>query len=215
MLLLPLSLVYFMAVHMGDTAYLIPWVYPAAAAYSLLNISAASYNSFGPDLGGVQMYFLAPIRMQDVLFAKNLITFLTLTLQIVLTWIIVSVALRVPTAATTVTTILWFIFTITVNTAIGNARSLTAPKRVELGKPSGRQASPISAFMAMGILAACALLGAIIQELALYLENPWIAPPILALLACCGVAFYALSLTRAERIALDHREALSEELCKI
>ncbi len=45
---------------------------PGAIAYVLLGVLAGLYNIFGADGLGVQIYLLAPVRMRDVIVAKNL-----------------------------------------------------------------------------------------------------------------------------------------------
>jgi ABC-2 type transport system permease protein len=172
LLLSPLVMVYFFASRMGAAPAMAPFIFPAAVAYSLLGVSGGAYNTFGPDLNGVQLYLLAPIRLRDVLFAKNLVGFATLAFQVLLTWMIVSLSLHVPSAATSATTFLWVVFAISVNTSIANYRSVTRPTRV---KPSGKQARPVSALLSLGIMIACALLGAIAFALAFYFKTPW--PP--------------------------------------
>ncbi|SNS39747.1 ABC-2 type transport system permease protein [Granulicella rosea] len=214
-LLSPLIVIYFMAGHLGADPGTAPWVFPAAAVYSLLGISAGSYNCFGADLAGTQMYFLAPVRLRDILLAKNLITFVTLAVQVLLTWFIVTLALQPPSPVITIATTLWFIFAVLVNTIVGNTRSITAPKRLDPGKSVGRQASPLSAFMGMGVLVGCAAFGAGAIWLANRLHQPWLSVAVTALLAAGSVVAYLLSLDQLETTALRHREAFSEELCKV
>ncbi len=45
---------------------------PGAIAYVLIAVLAGLYNIFGADGLGVQIYLLAPVRMRDVIVAKNL-----------------------------------------------------------------------------------------------------------------------------------------------
>jgi ABC-2 type transport system permease protein len=44
--------------------------------------------------------------------------------------------------------------------------------------------------------------------------RPWLMVPIFLGLAIIGFIFYLNVLNRLDAIALEHREALSEELCK-
>jgi len=47
-----------------------------------------------------------------------------------------------------------------------------------------------------------------------HLNRPWLLVPIFLALAAAAFAFYIQVLNRLDTIALSHREALSEELCK-
>ena len=46
--------------------------FPAVMAYLILMLLSPAYNSFAFEGHGIQTYFLAPLRMRDVLVGKNL-----------------------------------------------------------------------------------------------------------------------------------------------
>ena len=66
------------------------WVFPVAVAYTLLAICPLSYNVFGMEAAGAQMYFLAPVRMRDVLLAKNVLGFVMAGVEVVLIFVIIT-----------------------------------------------------------------------------------------------------------------------------
>ena len=65
-------------------------MFPAAVAYTLLAICPLSYNVFGLEATGAQLYFLAPVRMRDILLAKNLLGIPMALVEILLIFAIIS-----------------------------------------------------------------------------------------------------------------------------
>ncbi|HEX4576031.1 MAG TPA: hypothetical protein VH117_01665 [Edaphobacter sp.] len=189
-------------------------IFPVAIAYSVLGVSILSYNALGMDGAGVQLYFMAPARLRDIFLAKNLTGFLLNLVELVLVFAVIAFVAHPPSLVITLATICWLLFTTFINGAVGNLRSLTAPKKIDLTKASRRQASQLSVLIALGILVACIGIGFAVLGLANYLGRPWLMIPILLALAIASFAFYIVVLNRLDTIALNHREALAEELCK-
>jgi ABC-2 type transport system permease protein len=190
------------------------WVFPAAVAYSLLAISALSYNSFGFEGAGVQLYFLAPVRMRDVMLAKNLLNFLLAFMEIVLTFAIITYAAGMPSPVITLVTLLWAGATLMVSTLVGNMRSITTPKRVNPQRMANKQVSQVSALIGMGILMASSLIAAVPIGLAVYFQKTWPLVPLFLVFAGAALYFYERSLRSIDAFALERREQLFEELCK-
>jgi hypothetical protein len=57
-------------------------------------------------------------------------------------------------------------------------------------------------------------LGAAIYALAYFLQRPWIMPPAALVLAVIGFFVYNYSLGTMDQLLADHRDTLSETLCK-
>jgi ABC-2 type transport system permease protein len=190
------------------------WFFPAAAAYTLLAISATSYNSFGLEGTGIQFYFLAPVRLRDVVIAKNLLNFLLAFSEIAITFAIITYVGGVPSVTFAVCTVLWAAATIMLTTMVGNLRSITTPKKIDLQRNMRKQVSQLSALIGMGILMGCAIIAAVPVGLALYFHFTWILIPVFLLLAAVAFFFYERSLRSVEAFALSHRDQLFEELCK-
>jgi ABC-2 type transport system permease protein len=191
---------------------------PTAVAYVLLGSLASLYNIFGADGLGVQIYFMTPIRMRDVILAKN-ISGLTLTVtQATLAWTLVWFLKRAPIPfATQVSTVLWTIFVIAVNVTIGAIRSVQAPRRFVPGQARQQRGTPTnrtSGLLILLVLFGSLLLQAPVIWLCRHLHQPWLAAWIFGPLAVTAIAAYALLLRNAEHLVLSHREALAEELCK-
>ncbi len=81
-------------------------------------------------------------------------------------------------------------------------------------KPNRGQASQLSVLIAFGVLAANLGIAFVVMALATYLGRPWLMIPIFFSMALIALIFYLNVLNRLDTIALDHREALAEELCK-
>jgi ABC-2 type transport system permease protein len=189
-------------------------VFPASVAYSLLGVSILSYNGLGMDGPGVQFYFISPTRIRDVFLAKNLIGFLLSLIEFVLIFGVLAFGARTPPPLTAVATLCWLLFTTFTNGAIGNLRSLSAPKKINLSKISRTQTSQLSALIALGVVLACLAIGFATVLLCQHLGQPWLMIPILLALAIAAFIFYIRVLNRLDAIALNHREAIAEELCK-
>jgi ABC-2 type transport system permease protein len=192
---------------------------PGAIAYALVTVLAGLYNIFGADGLGVQLYLLAPVRMRDVLIAKNLASLIVILIQASLAWILaITLAHNPIPLPTQVATALWTGFVIAVNLAIGTVRSIQSPRRFVPGQarqqrstPTGRTNSLLILVVLFGSLA----LQVPVVLLCKYLQRPWLAAFVFGPLAALALLAYALVLRNAERLVLSHRDVLTEELCKV
>ena len=191
---------------------------PAAIAYVMLGALASLYNIFGADGLGVQVYLLAPVRMRDVIVAKNLASLMLIVTEAVLAWFLVlwlkRSAIPLPTQ---VSTALWTVFVIALNVALGTLRSIQAPRKFIPGQARQRRGTPTN--RTSGLIILFVLFGSLLLQLPVvllsrHLHLPWLAAWIFGPLAVVAVAGYAVLLHNAERIMLAHRDVLAEELCK-
>jgi ABC-2 type transport system permease protein len=190
------------------------WVFPAAVAYTLLAICPLSYNSFGFEAAGSQFYFLAPVRIRDILLAKNLFSFLMAFVEILAIFAIISYMVGRPSLKIAVATLLWAAGTLALNAILGNRRSIAAPKKINPQRTARRQASQASTFLSLGVLAVSTGIGAGLFVVCIWLPLRWAMVPLFALFAASGIIIYMRSLESLDRFALDHREELFAELCK-
>ena len=210
----PLFMVFLFAGRMSASGRLGELVFPTAVAYSVLGITTLSYNALGMDGTGVQFYLLSPTRMRDVFLAKNLIIFFLTFVELLLILAVVIIVAHPPSIIVAVATVVWLLFATFLNGAIGNLRSIIAPRKVDLMKASRKQISQLSALLAVGMIIACTALGAGIFFLCNHLDSLWLMIPILLTLAIIAFVAYLTVLNRLDTLALDHREDLAEELCK-
>ena len=110
--------------------------------------------------------------------------------------------------------LLWAVGTLLLNTTVGNLRSVAAPKRVVPGRSMNKAQSPVSAYIAMGILIACAGLGFGVDLLATYLHQPWLGLGFMLAFAIGATVLYAQGLKGINTYALNRRDTLFEELGK-
>ena len=190
------------------------WVFPAALSYALLGVVPVSYNTFGMDALGSQLYFLAPVRVRDVLLAKNLLNLAIASIEVVAVLILVSAVAAPPHFSLMLASLLWTAGTLLVAMTVGNYRSLSAPKRMDPGKSAQKQASPLSALLSMGILLLTAGVGWSLMTLSSTYHVPWALPLAMLLLLAAAAAVYWHNLQRMDAYALEHRESLFEELNK-
>jgi ABC-2 type transport system permease protein len=210
----PIFMVFLFANRIGSSGSFGSFIFPVAVAYSILGVSVLSYNCLGMDGPGVQLYFLAPIRLRNIFLAKNLVGFLLNLIELVLIFAVISFVAHPPSLLITLATVCWLVFASLTNGAIGNLRSLAAPKKIDLSKISRKQTSRLSALIALGIVAACFGIGYAGVLLANYYHRPWLMVPLFLVLAAAAFIFYIQVLNRLDTIALTHREELAEELWK-
>ena len=210
----PIFMVFLFANRIGTSGRFGSFVFPAAVAYSVLGVSILSYNCLGMDGPGVQFYFLSPTRLRDVFLAKNIIGFLLSFIELVLIFIVISLTASPPSLLISFGTFCWLLFAIFTNGAVGNLRSLAAPKKIDLSKINRKQTSQLSALIAVGIVAGCFGIGYGGVLLANSFNIPWLMVPFFLVLAVVAFLFYLQVLNRIDTIALNHREDLTEELCK-
>jgi ABC-2 type transport system permease protein len=190
------------------------WVFPAAVAYVMTGLLQLSFNSWGLEGAGSQFYFLAPIRIRDVMFGKNLMSFALAGLEIFTMLAAISYIGQLPPITTIFATILWAGGTLLYSTAMGNHRSLASPKKIKLSATAKKQTSPLSGLITLGIMMAAAGIGAGVLLLALFFHLQWILLPVFAAYAAGGFFVYTRILSNIDSFANSHREELFLELCK-
>jgi ABC-2 type transport system permease protein len=190
------------------------WVFPAAVAYTLLAVGPLSYNAFGLETTGAQFYFFAPVRMRDILLAKNLFSFAMAFIEIIAVFGIICYVARVPSPAAAIAAILWAVGTLAINTIFGNRRSITAPKKINPQRMANKQTSQVSGFISLGVMLASSSFAAGCFALAIWFHQQWLLVPVFALFAGAGIFFYVQSLGNLDQFARDHREQMLTELTK-
>lgn len=212
-LIAPLAMVFLFAGRMA-TRNSTPWVLPSALAYTLVGVMTLSYNSFGLEAAGSQFYFLAPVRLRDVLLAKNLMGFGLAALEVLSTVLVTIVVLGRPSLGLLLPCLLWAAATLLTSTALGNRRSLAAPRQIKLSKAAGKQVSPLSALMSLGILLLSSATGACVLIIGRSFHLAWVPFLAFSIFFAAALGLYVGSLRGLDRYALNHREQLFQELCK-
>jgi ABC-2 type transport system permease protein len=194
--------------HSADLAF------PVGAAYAVLILTNLVFNSFGADAGGIQFYFVSPVRFREILMGKNLTHSLVLALEMVLVCAAASLMYRPPPWNILLATVTGVFFALVVNLTVGNLLSVYAPKKIDLSALGRQRASQVTALASLGIQAAVLGLCALALLVARAYQHIWLAAVIFLALAAIGIVFYSLVLNRIDAIALRRREAMITELCR-
>jgi ABC-2 type transport system permease protein len=195
-------------VHAPDLAF------PLGAAYALLILTNLVYNNFGPDAAGVQFFFASPVRLREVLIAKNLAHSAVVAIEVVLVYLGVCFLYRPPAAGATLATLAGILFALPVNLSIGNLLSIYSPKKVDFGTFGRQKASGSTQLAAFGSQAALFGMAAVVVLASRIFGRIWLATILFLVLAAFAFLAYALLLNRAEQMALDRREMMITELSR-
>lgn len=212
-LLAPIIVVFIFAFKLAAGRHF-PWLFPATAAYALMGIVPLAYNTFGLEGPGVQFHFMAPVRIRDVVLAKNLMSLALTALDLALLYAVISYVSGVPSLRMTVVGILWATAMLFLSLTIGNRRSITSPKKIEPGRSASKQASPLSSLISFLVLFTGAGLGAGLFFAERWLNSNWLLLPVLAVAVIAAFITYRSSLNNIDKFAFDNREQLFAELCK-
>jgi len=167
----------------------------------------------------VQMYLLAPVRLRDVVLAKNLASVTLLALEGAVAWAIaLSMSAAPVPASTQVAALLWVVFVLAVNLALGTLRSIQAPRKFMPGQQRQMRAAPTnrtSALLVLSVVMGSLLLQVPVMRLARHMGEPWLAAGIFAVLAAAGVAGYMAMLRNVDALVLRNRDVIEQELCGV
>jgi ABC-2 type transport system permease protein len=194
--------------HSADLAF------PVGAAYAVLILTNLVFNSFGADAGGIQFYFVSPVRFREILMGKNLTHSLLLALEMVLICAGASLMYRPPPWDILLATVTGVFFALVVNLTVGNLLSVYSPKKIDLSALGRQRASQVTALASLGIQAVVLGLCALALLAARAYQHIWLAAIIFVTLAAIASVFYSLVLNRIDTIALRRREAMITELCR-
>ena len=215
----PLFLVAIFSMSRGFSASLAGYFLPAAIAYTLIGVLGPLYNVFGADGRGAQLYLLAPIRLRDVVVAKNLMSLAIIVVEAGVAWTVVCTLSRahIPISAQA-STALWAVFVVALNLAIGTLRSIQAPRYFVPGQArqprAGTPTNRTSALLVLAVLFGSMLMQVPVAIASSYFELPWLGAWVFLPFAAAAVFAYVLVLRNAEQLLLDHRDVFAEELCK-
>jgi ABC-2 type transport system permease protein len=163
----------------------------------------------------VQFYFIAPLRIRDAMLAKNLLTFAIFAVEIALIYAVSSFIARPVPAGLAAATVAWSLFTLLLNTSIGNVRSVVSPKALDPARMRSQNVGGMSSLISLAVVAVAVFAGASTLVLCRYLHaSLWIAAAVFLALAGAALAAYLLVLGRIDSIAAGCREDLMRELTK-
>jgi len=191
------------------------YLFASGCAYMQLLFVGFIYNSLGTDGAGVQFYFIAPMRMREVILAKNLMMAIILVIEVAAVYITSTLLSARTPVALAATTLAWTAFTFLINTSIGNVRSLVAPKGYDPAKVRRQNVSGLSSFISLAVIFAAVALGQVALMLCRMFEvSYWAAAAVFAVLAAAAFGVYWTVLNKVDGVAASHVEELTRELGK-
>jgi ABC-2 type transport system permease protein len=188
--------------------------FPAAMAYLILILLSPAYNSFAYEGNGVQSYFMAPVRMRDILVGKNLFLVCVVALELGVSLGVLVWRLGFPGFPLLFSTMAAAAFAVIGQLTIANWSALSFPKKMEIGKLKGQRNSGVAVWTAFG---AQILIGGIATVVLLaggWTGNPWLPAMVFAGLTGAAFGGYMASLDPLSALAERKKELLIETLCR-
>ena len=219
-LVIPPVMVLFFAMQFGPGSFLKEhslkpsFFFPAILAYIVLILLAPAYNSFAYEGKGIQTYFMAPIRFQDVLLGKNLFLAGVVAFELFISLTLLTFRVGWPGMPMFASTVMAGAFAVSGQMAIANWSSLSFPKKMEIGKMKGQRNSGVAVWTAFGVQILLGGIGSLILFAGQWTGNPWLPALAFTALTAAAVGGYISSLGPLSRLAETKKELLIETLCR-
>jgi len=219
-LLLPPIMVVFFTMQFGkgsvlhERAFNAEKFFPGIMAYLILILIMPAYNAFAFEGKGIQTYFMAPLRFQDVLMGKNLFLVTLVSFELGLSLALLVWRVGWPSPSMFATTIAGGAFAVLGQLAIANWSSLSFPKKMEIGKMKGQRNSGVAVWTAFGVQIVLGGVCTLIILAGRWLSEPWMPAIAFTGLTAAAVGGYVASLSALSRLAEAKKELLIETLCR-
>jgi len=188
--------------------------FPAAMAYLILILLSPAYNSFAFEGHGIQSYFMAPVRMRDVLVGKNLFLVSVVAVELVISLGVLVWRIGFPGLPLFLSTITAAAFAVMGQLAIANWSALSFPKKMEIGKMKGQRNSGVAVWTAFGVQILIGGIATIVLLAGRWSGNPWLPFVVFAGLTVAALGGYVASLDPLSVLAERKKELLIETLCR-
>ena len=188
--------------------------FPGMMAYLILILLSPAYNAFAYEGKGIQAYFMAPVRFQDVLLGKNLFLVGLVAFELALALVLLTWRVGWPGMPMFAATIMAGAFAVAGQLTIANWSSLSFPKKMELGKMKGQRNSGIAVWTAFGVQFVLGAICGLILMAGKWFGNVWIPVVAFGGLTAAAVGGYIASLPAMNRLAEEKKELLIETLCR-
>jgi ABC-2 type transport system permease protein len=188
--------------------------YPGMIAYMVLILLSPAYNALAYEGKGIQTYFMAPVRFQDVLLGKNLFLVCLVAFELAVTLTILIVRVGWPGTPLFAATVSAATFAVSGQLAIANWSSLSFPRKMEIGKMKGQRNSGVAVWTAFGVQIVVIGIGTVILLVSKWTDAPWLPTIAFTALTAAAVGGYVSSLEPLNRLAESKKELLMETLCK-
>jgi ABC-2 type transport system permease protein len=189
--------------------------FPGAAAYALLVLTNLVYNSFGGDGGGMQFFYASPVSFRDIILGKNLSHAAILLFNCGFSLVAVTYLYGAPHLPVTIATIAGLLFATPLNFTAGNLLSIYAPRKRDFATFGRQNVSQTTVLISFAVQILTVGLGAGVFAVAHVYHNLWVATLLFLMLAAISIPTYILILGRLDDIAIERRETLLAELCRV
>jgi ABC-2 type transport system permease protein len=188
--------------------------FPAAMAYLILILLSPAYNSFAFEGHGIQSYFMAPVRMRDVLVGKNLFLVSVVAVELTISLGVLVWRIGFPGFPLFLSTIAAAAFAVMGQLTIANWSALSFPKKMEIGKMKGQRNSGVAVWTAFGVQILIGGIATIVLLAGRWFGNAWLPPVVFAGLSAAALGGYIASLEPLSGLAERKKELLIETLCR-
>jgi len=188
--------------------------FPAAMAYLILILLSPAYNSFAFEGNGIQSYFMAPVRMRDVLVGKNLFLVSVVAVELAISLGVLVWRIGFPGLPSFLSTIAAAAFAVVGQLTIANWSALNFPKKMEIGKMKGQRNSGVAVWTAFGAQILIGGITAVVLLAGRWFGNPWLPVVVFAGLTAAALGGYLASLDPLSVLAERKKELLIETLCR-
>jgi ABC-2 type transport system permease protein len=188
--------------------------FPAAMAYLILILLSPAYNSFAFEGHGIQSYFMAPVRMRDILVGKNLFLVCVVAVELTISLGVLVWRIGFPGLPLFLSTIAAAAFAVMGQLTIANWSALSFPKKMEIGKMKGQRNSGVAVWTAFGAQILIGGIATIVLLAGGWFGNPWLPVMVFAGLTAAALGGYVASLDPLSLLAERKKELLIETLCR-
>ncbi|HET7108889.1 MAG TPA: hypothetical protein VFI38_18895 [Candidatus Acidoferrum sp.] len=188
--------------------------FPAVMAYLILMLLSPAYNSFAFEGHGIQSYFMAPVRMRDILLGKNLFLVCVVAVELGVSLGVLVWRIGFPGFPLFLSTIAAAGFAVTGQLTIANWSALSFPKKMEIGKLKGQRNSGVAVWTAFGVQILIAGIATTVLLAGRWFGNPWLPVALFSGLTAAALGGYVASLDPLSLLAERKKELLIETLCR-
>jgi ABC-2 type transport system permease protein len=188
--------------------------FPMAMAYLILILLSPAYNSFAFEGQGIQSYFMAPVRMRDILVGKNLFLVCVVAVELTISLGVLVWRIGFPGFPLFLSTIAAAAFAVAGQLTIANWSALSFPKKMEIGKMKGQRNSGVAVWTAFGVQILIGGIATIVLLAGRWFGNAWLPPVVFAGLSAAALGGYIASLDPLSGLAERKKELLIETFCR-
>jgi ABC-2 type transport system permease protein len=188
--------------------------FPAVMAYLILILLSPAYNSFAFEGHGIQSYFMAPVRMRDILVGKNLFLVCVVAVELTISLGVLVWRIGFPGLPLFLSTIAAAAFAVTGQLTIANWSAVSFPKKMEIGKMKGQRNSGVAVWTAFGAQILIGGVATVVLLAGRWFGNAWLPVVLFAGLTAAALGGYVVSLDPLSTLAERKKELLIETLCR-